>query len=272
VFRLRLGLQSRYEHENEVLGRDGIMVVPWAGLAVPVSLSSLGVPYTQDFNTLASSGTGSTLPTGWTFLEVGSNANGLYTAGTGSSNTGDTYSFGPSGSSERALGGLRSSNLIPLFGVEFRNDTGSTIASLAIAYTGEQWRLGNTGRVDRLDFQYSMDATSLTTGTWQDFDALDFTSPSTSGSTGARNGNDPANRTLLSATLPLTVPAGGTFRLRWMDFDATGADDGLAVDDFSLTAWGSPSLAVPEAGRTAGLLGLALAGLVVARKVGTGLN
>jgi hypothetical protein len=139
-----------------------------------------------------------------------------------------------------------------------------------IAYTGEQWRLGTTNRADRLDFQYSLDATSLTTGTWQDADALDFNSPDTSGSVGARNGNDLANRTLLSATLPLTVPAGGTFWLRWVDYDAAGADDGLAVDDFSLTAWGSPSVAVPESGRTAGLLGLALAGLVVARKVGAG--
>ena len=249
-----------------------VMVVQWACRAVPVSLSSFGVPYTQNFNTLASTGTSSTLPTGWTFSETGSNANGLYATGTGSSNTGDTYSFGSSGSSERALGGLRSGNLIPLFGVEFRNDSGSTIASLAIAYTGEQWRLGTTNRADRLDFQYSLDATSLTTGTWQDYNTLDFTSPSTSGSVGARNGNDSANRTLLSATLPLTVPAGGTFWLRWVDYDAAGADDGLAVDDFSLTAWGSPNATVPEAGCTAGLLGLALAGLLVARKVAAGLN
>jgi hypothetical protein len=248
------------------------IAIPWAGWAMPVSLSSFGVPYTQDFNTLANSGTSSTLPTGWTFSETGSNANGLYAAGTGSSNTGDTYSFGASSSSERALGGLRSGNLIPLFGVEFRNDTGSTIASLAIAYTGEQWRLGNAGRADRLDFQYSLDATSLTNGTWQDFDALDFTSPDTSGSTGLRDGNNPANRALLSAILPLTVPAGMTFWLRWVDSDAAGADDGLAVDDFSLTAWGSPSVTVPEAGRTAGLLGLAMVGLVVARKVRAGLN
>lgn len=265
-------MQSRYAMKTRFLAMMALMVVPWAGRAVPIGLSSLGIPYTQDFNSLANSGTSSTLPTGWAFSESGSNANEFYTAGTGSSNAGDTYSFGASGSNERALGGLRSGNLIPLFGVEFRNDTGSTIASLAVAYTGEQWRLGSTGRADRLDFQYSLDATSLTVGTWQDFDALDFTSPSSSGSAGAHDGNDSANRTLLSATLPVTVPAGGTFWLRWVDYDATGADDGLAVDDFSLIAWGSPSVTVPETGRTAGLLGLALVGLVVARKVGVGLS
>ena len=45
------------------------------------------------------------------------------------------------------------------------------ITSLAISYTGEQWRLGqvDTGRAaDRLDFQLSTNATSLTTGTWTD--------------------------------------------------------------------------------------------------------
>ena len=51
------------------------------------------------------------------------------------------------------------------------------MTSLAIAYTGEQWRLGATGRTDRIDFQYSLDATSLATGTWADVDNLNFSGP-----------------------------------------------------------------------------------------------
>ncbi|MDB5250947.1 MAG: hypothetical protein JWP27_116, partial [Flaviaesturariibacter sp.] len=107
------------------------------------------IPHSQDFNTLASSGTGSTLPDGWAFSESQANANTTYTAGTGSSNSGDTYSFGAASSSDRALGGVRSGNLAPLFGGLFVNNTGSTISSLTIAYTGEQWRLGTAGRTDR---------------------------------------------------------------------------------------------------------------------------
>ena len=42
------------------------------------------------------------------FFETGTNANALYTAGTGSSNAGDTYSFGATSNAERAFGGLRS--------------------------------------------------------------------------------------------------------------------------------------------------------------------
>ena len=54
----------------------------------------------------------------------------------------------------------------------------------------EQWRAGvlNRGAADRLDFQLSTDATSLTTGTWTDYDALDFNSPNMNTTLGAKDG------------------------------------------------------------------------------------
>ena len=48
-----------------------------------ISLTT-GTTYTQNFDTLASAGTSSTLPDGWVFSEAGTNANATYTAGTGS--------------------------------------------------------------------------------------------------------------------------------------------------------------------------------------------
>lgn len=204
-----------------------------------VDLTTLGVPYTEDFNSLANSGTSSTVPNGWHFVETGTNANTIYTAGTGSSNTGDTYSFGASGSSERAFGGLLSGSLVPAIGASFTNNTGATINEITITYTGEQWRLGATGRTDRLDFQMSTDATSLTNGTWADHDALDFNGPVSTGTTGALDGNAEANRTQISHTITeLNIANGATFWIRWTDFNASGADDGLAIDDFSLTPTG----------------------------------
>src|SRR5678810_504110 len=116
-------------------------------------VSLTGPSYNQDFNTLALSGTSSTVPAGWLFFESGTNGNTIYTAGTGSGNAGDTYSFGAASNSERAFGGLQSGTLIPTIGAGFTNNTGGTVTSLAIAYTGEQWRLGATGRTDRIDFQ-----------------------------------------------------------------------------------------------------------------------
>ncbi len=201
-----------------------------------ITLSTLDSPYTQDFNTLATTGTSSTVPNGWEFSEAGTNANGLYAAGTGSSNAGDTYSFGAAGSTERAFGGLFSGSLTPTIGAEFTNGTGSEITTLDLAYTGEQWRLGTSSRADRIDFQYSLDATSLTTGAWTDVDALDFETPNQSGTVGLRDGNATANRTGVAGSISgLSVPAGDTVWIRWTDVNATGSDDGLAVDDFSLT-------------------------------------
>jgi uncharacterized protein len=190
--------------------------------------------YSQNFDSLINTGTSSSLPLDWLFSEFGTNANATYSAGTGSSTTGDTYSFGSASSTDRALGGLQSGSLIPTFGTSFTNSTGNPITALNVSYAGEQWRLGTLGRTDRLDFQYSLDATSLTTGTWVNVDALDFTSPVTTGTVGALDGN--ANSTAVSGTISgLNIPVGATFWFRWNSFDATGADDGLAIDNFSIS-------------------------------------
>jgi len=207
-----------------------------AGAQTCVSLATLGSAVAQNFDTLASSGTSSALPTGWFLFETGSNADTTYAAGTGSSNTGNTYSFGAAATAERAFGGLQSGTLAPTIGGCFTNATGQTISSLALAYTGEQWRVGTLGRTDRLDFQYSTNATSLATGAWTDVDPLDFTAPTQTGAIGALNGNAAANRTAISSSIaPLWLVDGATIWIRWSDLNASGADDGLAVDDFALT-------------------------------------
>jgi hypothetical protein len=204
--------------------------------AQTVSLTTLGVNYDQNFNTLASTGSSSTLPTGWILLESGSSSanNGLYAAGTGSSNAGDTYSFGSSGSTDRALGGLRSGTLLPTIGASFTNNTGSAISALQIQYQGEQWRLGTANRgSDRLDFQISHNATALNNGVWIDVDALDFTGPINTGTLGALIGNNNAV-TITYEIQGLNIANGQTFFIRWTDVDVSGADDGLSIDNFSL--------------------------------------
>ncbi len=218
-----------------------------ADTSTPISIATFGVAVTENFNTLASSGLSSLTPTGWGFSEALANANTTYAAGTGSDNAGNTYSFGAASSTERALGGLQSGTLNPTIGASFTNNTGGTITSLDISYTGEQWRLGTLARVDRLDFQISTNATSLTTGTYTDVNALDFTAPTTGPTIGALDGNAAANRTAISSTITgLSITNGATFFIRWTDLNAAGADDGLAVDDFSLTANGTPGDTAPS--------------------------
>ncbi|HYE84803.1 MAG TPA: DNA/RNA non-specific endonuclease, partial [Vicinamibacterales bacterium] len=210
-----------------------------ANTSTPIAISSFGT-FVENFDSLASSGLSSVTPTGWGFAETSTNANTTYNAGTGSSNAGDTYSFGAASATDRALGGLQSTALIPTIGAHFKNETGGTITSLTISYTGEQWRLGTANRgADRLDFQYSTTATSLTAGTYVDVNSLDFSSPITTGIVGALNGNAAANRVAISATISgLSIANGASVFIRWVDFNAASSDDGLAVDDFALTAEG----------------------------------
>lgn len=201
-----------------------------------ISLTGSGA-YLQDFNTLAATGSSSALPAGWHLFESGTSANTEYTAGTGSASTGDTYSYGSTDDSDRALGSLRTGSLISTFGANFINNTGEIITSLHVTYTGEQWRSGATNRnaADRLDFQYSVNATTLSDGDWTDVDQLDFQSPNINTSAGTLNGNSIENRSVVTYVITgLSIPDDAEFWIRWTDFDIAASDDGLAIDDFSI--------------------------------------
>jgi uncharacterized protein len=223
-----------------------------------ISLTTPGAAVSENFNSLPQSGTtnaSTTLPTSWDFVETGGNT--TYAASTGTAAAGDVYSYGSAAApGDRALGELDVNAVTPItIGAGFTNDTGSAITSLDISYAGEQWRAGNTAaaRDDRLDFQISTDATSLSTGTYTDVNALDFVSPvRTAAAAGALDGNAAANRTAVSSTVSgLSIPDGATFWIRWVSINPSGNDDGLAVDDFSITPRGAgvvvrPVLAVND--------------------------
>ena len=228
-----------------------------------VSLTTAGVAApTETFDTLsntAGSTTNTALPTGWYITETGGGArdNEQYAVDTGGSTAGDIYSYGAAAATDRALGALRSGTLIPLFGAKFTNNTGAAITSLAVAYTGEEWRLGTAARTDQINFEISTNATDLSTGTYTGVAALNFVTPDTV-TTGAKNGNAAADRTALSTTIgSLNIPNGASFFIRWTDTDATGADDGLAVDDFSITPnpAGPPTLSVNDVSQDEGNAG-----------------
>ena len=231
---------------NTALAAIAALASLTAGQALAqVSLTSTATAVTENFDSLAATGASGALPTGWVLLETGTSAtvNQLYTAGTGSSGTGDAYSFGAAAATERALGSVRSGTSVSTYGAQLQNNTGGLLTGLQIAYTGEQWRIGNivAARDDRLLFEYSLDATSLSTGTWVPVAALDFVNPiKTAAAAAALDGNLAANRTGISSTITsLSVANGGIAWIRWSDIDATGADDGLSIDDVAITAQGT---------------------------------
>ena len=199
----------------------------------PVALT--GSSYFQSFNTLPIFGSASNgqLPQGWDFVETGSGANSTISADDGSSPFGDTYSYGADGSIDRAFGQLSAGGQ-SILGAVFTNNT-DRYMNFTISYTGEQWRSG--GGFDRLDFQFSSSirgATSLTTGNWQDVNALDLVAPSTvSGPGQALNGNAFQNQDFVAGALPVGLFPGTSLYIRWVPSSTFGS--GLAIDNFSIS-------------------------------------
>ncbi len=242
-------------------------------LAQSTSISFTGATYNQTFDTLPNSGTFSftgagpfDLPTttagslnGWAFQRLsGSGANAAFRVGDGSTNNQAMYSYGTTGSGERALGSLAGGTIVSSFGALLVNNSGSTIDSITITFTGEQWRRG--ANANTLAFLYSVGATSISTGTFTSFSALNFTGPQTGSST-ALNGNLAANQMVVTATITgLNWTAGANLVIRWDDSNTAGADAGLAVDNFSF--------AIPEPGTVvAGVMAVAFLGMAARRRI-----
>lgn len=255
-----------------------------------IDITAGGLTYTQNFNTLTTStavsefingtadGVGSAGEgiyafvggTSTTRTTLGNNANVNDTpiaGGDGTSNTGGLYSFGAGTSTERALGTLLSGATNTQFiGFRFQNLTGADITGFTVSYTGEQYRRGTASRTDRLDFQYSATATTVNDASgFTDADALDFVSAA-----GAGTGPVILTSVIGPQTVTLAAPVanGGSLFLRFNDFNASGGDDGLAVDDFSFTAIAGPtSVTVPEASTFALFAPvLGVLGVIVARR------
>lgn len=209
----------------------------WSG-STPVAASpdaaiSLGTAYAQNFNTLASSGAATAWTDDSTLLGWYSNRT-AYTPNNGASATGALYSYGSTGSGERALGSVGSGATGTIYyGIRFINDTSNTVTSLTVTYTGEQWRNGGNATAQKLDFQYLVNATDISSGTWIDVDDLDFTGPIATAT--AATLNPPATASL-SHTYTVTVNPNQEIWIRWSDINDTGNDHGLGVDDLSVSA------------------------------------
>jgi hypothetical protein len=242
------------------------------------SITTLGSPLTENFNTLATAGTTNT----WTdnstigglFGQFGLQPTNptVYIADAGTSNTGGIHSYGTGTNTERALGSVGSNTTGDIFyAFRLTNNTGTTITSLDVAYVGEQWRNGGNTSPQQLDFQYQVVAPGTITDSnvpptgWIDFNGLDFVSPIVGATAAALDGNAAANRTAKSDTITATVNAGQEIWIRWKDTNDAGNDHGLAIDDLSVTAHGGPgvNISINDAAVTEGNSGTVTATLTV---------
>lgn len=245
-----------------------------APVAAQISITTLNVAYTENFDTLPASGSAtwtnnSNIP-GWFHARTGTGT--TIVANNGSSNAGNLYSYGTGTDADRALGSLGSGNAAIgnlFWGVRLQNNSGATLTSLNVTYTGEQWR-NSAAAAQTLAFSYLVGSPTVT-GSLAEFQSagvavpsLDFTTPITGGAAGALDGNLAANRvTVTFAITGLSIPNGTEVMLRWSDPDHTGADHGISIDDFSVTPSAASAAAATISGRVVTAGGRAISNAIL---------
>ncbi|HEY1717692.1 MAG TPA: immunoglobulin domain-containing protein [Verrucomicrobiae bacterium] len=209
-----------------------------------------GGTYSQNFDSLADSGTAnswtdnSTLANWYASKSVAPNNVTAYRADDGSGNAGALYSYGSSGSTERALGSVASGTPGNFaYGVRFTNDTGLAQGNITVSYTGEQWRNGGNASAQTLAFSFRVSSSPITNSdaananTWTDFTALDFTTPTVGASSSALDGNNATNEQILTNVVlsGVVVQPGQEIFLRWFDTNDSGNDHGVSIDNLTVS-------------------------------------
>jgi hypothetical protein len=205
--------------------------------------------------------------------------------GAGTANTGAFMSWGTAATTERALGMVSSGTLAAVsaesyYGARITNNTGGTLVSFTLSYTGEQWRDGGGTGVasiaQSITFDYSLNAATIQDGaaTFTDVAALNFVGPNFGATTADttsnivtnqndRDGNSAGSRTVIG---PVTVSGlnwlnGTDLWIRWVDINDASNDHGLGIDDLSFRA------IAPEPGSALVWGCIALIGVAVLRRL-----
>ncbi len=215
------------------------------------NINALSTNYTTGFNTLTSgTWTDNTTVTGWYTKTDATSSIVTYGANTGSTTTAGLYAFGVAGTnalSDRALGFAPTNTYTGASGTgkgyigwRLKNNTGSTITSITITYSGEQWRRDNASSQNlTVEYQTATSVTNINAGSWTSIPALTFTSPQLSATALALDGNAVANRSSgITTTISVTVNNGDEIMIRWSDLNDSGNDHFLAIDDITINASG----------------------------------
>jgi hypothetical protein len=218
----------------------------------------MDVSYTQNFdfwgdNTVEVANNGTELPGFYSYKTVDNLDPQIFqrsTFGVSTSNLGRFYNCGApdaeSNADERACVLALSSASGPLTaGLRFKNNTGTTITSLDVSFWGEQWRKGGATLIENtLEFEYLQAAVvddisdGIDGGVYTIVPALNFVSPNLDPVDNkiAINGNLDGNRTFISGTITVNIPAGEEVMIRWIDrTDDAGFDHQMGMDDIVVT-------------------------------------
>lgn len=206
-----------------------------------ISITEIGTPYNQNFDSMGAAGT--TFVSGWTAIRASGtgvlNATLAIVVTDGTAVSGAIYNVGAGAAAERAFGTLGSGSTVPAFGASFTNNTGNTVSAIAISAVMEQWKTGSDALQNEIvAFAYSLDATSLSTGTWTNVTALDLLEKLTTTTAAvALDGNLVANQSNISSNITgLTWANGATLWIRWTDANDFGSDGIYSIDNFVFNA------------------------------------
>lgn len=202
----------------------------------PISLIGVNVPYIEDFSGMGATQT-DFLP-GWIAINISNGATLSMAVSDGTTGVANAYNVGAVGSEERAFGTIADAIVTPALGAVFSNNTGGTVSKISIQTRMEQWReSGNAGVNETIAFSYSLDATSLNTGTWTSVTALDLKEKLTAATTNlAVNGNLASNYSLLSnIIIGLNWANGTNLWIKWADVNDAGNNGMYSIDNFSIS-------------------------------------
>lgn len=237
------------------------------GCAFAVSSASAavlfsGTPYSQNFDTLPSTGSSitwandSTL-TGWSLFRQPAPGTAIPTIipDNGGSTTGSFFSYGSTGSTDRALGGLGSGGTYfgsPVSGsvagwiaLNITNSGTDTYDSVTLRFDGEQWRNGGNTTAQSMVLQYGFGSSFANVATWTaPGSSFNWTSPVATATAAAVNGNSTGRVATVGGTISnLSFEPGQTLWFRWIENNDTGNDHGLAIDNVTFSA---TAVVVPE--------------------------
>lgn len=239
-----------------------LTLLSWQASAA-ISVPANGFVYTQDFNSLAANGGSSittaawvndgTLP-GWSLFTSTLGPPPTYRAEIGNQDIGSFNSHGAGGSSDRALGAIGADNsdfgsppagsVAGDIAVAFTNNTGGTIDSFTLSFSGEQWRYSNAP-AQQMVLNFGLGNSFAAVADWvAPGGSFDWSSPLTGApGLGGIDGNGIGRVAGVGGTQVLTWAAGETLWLRWIERNDVGADHGLGIDDlsFSVTAVPEPA-------------------------------
>ncbi|PBQ32010.1 hypothetical protein CNR22_09585 [Sphingobacteriaceae bacterium] len=213
-----LVLSCAFAISNHLISQISITAVPFT-------------PASTDFNSFnpnSASNATATIPAGWSLSSSGTPAyNGQSISGP---SAGGYWSYTYLLSGDYNLGGLRDASVGNItYHVDYVNNTGGLITSLVLSWDYEQWRFANFSG-------WSCFGTGALAGN---------SVLTTKGYIGANNSflNPATSTPLATFTLSgLSIANGDTFGISWITNDDTGADNGIAIDNFSLNAFATPSI------------------------------